>query len=461
MGKWIITCNTDYYDVIGAFGVFDKIYWKQSVNVQVGDLVYIYVGKPYSSIKYKTRAIEANLPEVKPYDADYVIDGTNFEGHGRYMELQLLRTFNDGLLPYDVLKAEGLKSVQGPSRVTSELEEFILKKTSRLKEEDNRRYFFVFQNKSYKEESKGGFLWAPQHGENKRKVSHWDQMRNIRKGDLIIHSYLKQIVAISIAKSDVYAADRPTTKGSHDEWNNKGWRVDTEYHTINNPIITSDHMERLLNLQPETKAPFNISGRGNTGYLFTANKEMAEYIIKESAVIQSTETVGNALLSLLKIPNDQSNESKLDQELLDDIDSMLIHLREPSIPYIPRPVEKPEAIVVSEGKSYPRNRHAAMNALIRVNHQCEINSDHPSFIRKSTNTSYAEPHHLIPMAYQGQFEKSLDVEANIISLCSNCHNQIHYGLEAEMLVEKLYEVRKEELRQAEIIISLEELLKLY
>lgn len=38
-----------------------------------------------------------------------------------------------------------------------------------------------------------------------------------------------------------------------------------------------------------------------------------------------------------------------------------------------------------------------------------------------------EPHHLIPLQYHEEFEWSLDVEANVVSLCSECHNQIHYG----------------------------------
>ncbi|GAB3051748.1 HNH endonuclease [Virgibacillus ainsalahensis] len=459
MGKWIITCNPKYYDVVGAFQDFQRINWKQSVNVQVGDIVYIYIGKPYSSIKFETKAIAINLPELKPYDSEYVIDGTNFEEYGRYMELQLLKTFDDNLLPYELLKAEGLKSVQSPSRLTNELEKFILNKTNQLQQVSRRRYFFVFQNKSYNEESKGEYLWSPQHDDNGKKVSHWDQMRDVRKGDLILHSYLKEIVAISVAKSNVYEANRPVELSN--EWNNKGWRVDTEYYTIANPIVTSNHMNKLMELQPKTRAPFNIRGRGNTGYLFTANKEMAEYIIGMSASIQKTEAEKKLLLGLLKEKDTQLNEKTEDQKLINDIDKMLIQMPESVFPYSPEPKEKPEAIVSSEAKSYPRNRQVSMNALIRASHNCEIDSKHPSFIRKSTNIKYAEPHHLIPMGYQNQFEHSLDVEANIVSLCSTCHNQIHYGNGADKLIGELYNKRKKELEQAGIAVNLENLLNLY
>ena len=49
------------------------------------------------------------------------------------------------------------------------------------------------------------------------------------------------------------------------------------------------------------------------------------------------------------------------------------------------------------------------------------------------------------------FQKSLDVEANIVSLCSYCHNLIHYGADAEIVIRELWEDRKEELEAAGIL----------
>ena len=65
------------------------------------------------------------------------------------------------------------------------------------------------------------------------------------------------------------------------------------------------------------------------------------------------------------------------------------------------------------------------------------------------------------MAFSEQFNVSLDVEENIVSLCSNCNNQIHYGADADKLIEKLYEERKDALASVGIIITLEQLLSMY
>ena len=55
MTSWIVPCNLAYYDVAGAFANLPCVTWKQTRKVCVGDIVYIYVGKPISAIKYKAR----------------------------------------------------------------------------------------------------------------------------------------------------------------------------------------------------------------------------------------------------------------------------------------------------------------------------------------------------------------------------------------------------------------------
>lgn len=132
--------------------------------------------------------------------------------------------------------------------------------------------------------------------------------------------------------------------------------------------------------------------------------------------------------------------------------------------YIPVP-EKKKSLTMSNGMySYPRSESVALKALKRANYQCECQEKgktHPSFIRKKNGTNYTEPHHLIPMCEQDDFKHSLDVPANIVSLCSNCHNQLHYGKDYRSLLEKLYEARKDELKAAGIGISRKKLISYY
>jgi hypothetical protein len=43
MTEWVITSNTKAYDVVGAFMKLDTVDWKQSTNVEVGDIIYIFM----------------------------------------------------------------------------------------------------------------------------------------------------------------------------------------------------------------------------------------------------------------------------------------------------------------------------------------------------------------------------------------------------------------------------------
>lgn len=67
----------------------------------------------------------------------------------------------------------------------------------------------------------------------------------------------------------------------------------------------------------------------------------------------------------------------------------------------------------------------------------------------------------MPLSFSDRFDVSLDVEENIVSLCSNCHNQIHYGQDSYSLIKKLYQERKKHLEQVGIKITLKELLDMY
>lgn len=121
-----------------------------------------------------------------------------------------------------------------------------------------------------------------------------------------------------------------------------------------------------------------------------------------------------------------------------------------TVAYVPSEVAKEEVKETKKGrKIYPRKKSVSINALMRANNQCEHNCKHGSFFRRNTNIKYMEPHHLIPLHYHEEFEWSLDVEANVVSLCSECHNQIHYG-DGRKILKELWKKRSTELAAAKI-----------
>ena len=121
----ILPCDVKKtYKVIEAFAKLPRLDWKQSGKQEAGDLVFIYLTKPYQAIRYICRVTKVSLPEVKIDDSEFVVDGTNYESSIEHMELELVRACDVSLKE---LRAHGLKgNLQGPYPVTDELYQFIM-----------------------------------------------------------------------------------------------------------------------------------------------------------------------------------------------------------------------------------------------------------------------------------------------------------------------------------------------
>ena len=132
--------------------------------------------------------------------------------------------------------------------------------------------------------------------------------------------------------------------------------------------------------------------------------------------------------------------------------------------FIDKPEAPPKVRHINRSEVPVRDPKKSWMALCHAEHKCEIDKAHPTFTSKTKNVDYTEPHHLVPMEYSGDSRfacVSLDVPANIVSLCSNCHNQLHYGKDIEKQLRNLYDARMERLEKAGIVITFEELLSLY
>lgn len=172
-------------------------------------------------------------------------------------------------------------------------------------------------------------------------------------------------------------------------------------------------------------------------------------------------TLREELVQAIEELNIFSDDSYSDDDLISDISKSDISLDTTYFEYIGKSKNKKNPVYIQNKYVYPRSRRVSINALRHANYKCEFDNTHSTFLRKNSNLNYTEPHHLVPLTYYKNFEVSLDVEENIVSLCCNCHKQIHLGQGFEAMIEKLYDERKDLLKKVDIDISLNELIKLY
>lgn len=118
----------------------------------------------------------------------------------------------------------------------------------------------------------------------------------------------------------------------------------------------------------------------------------------------------------------------------------------------------PEENITYEQIVWKRSGIMRTQVIELAGYSCEINEKHESFIAERNKKPYMEGHHAIPMRLQPQFNKSLDVYANIICLCPICHRRIHYGLkdDRQQMMMRIYEDRAERLDHCGIRLSKQE-----
>ena len=117
----------------------------------------------------------------------------------------------------------------------------------------------------------------------------------------------------------------------------------------------------------------------------------------------------------------------------------------------------------STGREKPKRvPKIAADSLAHAEYLCEFDNADRTFLRKN-GRPYTEPHHLIPISKYKDFEYSLDVMENIVSLCSHCHNLLHYGRmeDKKVVLQKLYDERIDALKTVGLELTFDQLLSYY
>ncbi|MGL4875799.1 MAG: MrcB family domain-containing protein [Clostridium sp.] len=274
---------------------------------------------------------------------------------------------------------------------------------------------------------------------------------------------------------------------------NQGWTYfDEKYGTTLGKVKIKTTAELLKQeLQPISKTfstlPIDLSAKGplgkgyELGHICGCYYDINNLPCEETLISNLNELLEKYkdLHHLINQRNsDEFNDFLLlnsDNKFLDDLDSdhkFTIAAQEiitDSLSLLPKPIvdepqEPPAAVTQNTGsKHWTRNAVTAARALASEDFKCVFNQTHTSFISKTTGKPYMEPHHLIPLSNQGNFYVSLDVEANIVSLCSHCHNCVHYGIDTDKysILNKLFHDRISRLNACGINITFDELLNLY
>ncbi len=114
--EWIIPANPKYFDIEKSLEKNNIIKWKQSTNIKINDIIYLYVAAPYSSIMYKFKVVEINIP--------YEYKDKNIKMQ-KVMKIDLIKRYEKGELSFNKLKEFGINAIRGPRYMPSVLSKYI------------------------------------------------------------------------------------------------------------------------------------------------------------------------------------------------------------------------------------------------------------------------------------------------------------------------------------------------
>lgn len=124
MSEYVISCNLSQFDLIQHFCAHKTIIWKQTKPCKAGDIVYVYIGRPFSRLYYKCRVLVADIQDC-PTDNPFYENNIGRQKNPRFMELQLDRVLPEHGLSLQELIDNGLKTVQCATQVSDELHRYI------------------------------------------------------------------------------------------------------------------------------------------------------------------------------------------------------------------------------------------------------------------------------------------------------------------------------------------------
>ncbi|MEI8607956.1 DUF3578 domain-containing protein [Enterovibrio sp. Hal110] len=154
----------------------------------------------------------------------------------------------------------------------------------------------------------------------------------------------------------------------------------------------------------------------------------------------------------------------MDFDIFSEEESFQNQIQE-SAPKTPKgKVKRKKKVRVNNRETYARCIGPSSDAIKAADYKCEIDENHKTFISAASGKQYVEAHHLIPMEFQDDFEYSIDVPENIISLCPTCHRLFHHAAleDKRDVLDKFFDQRIEKLtNERGVPIDKEKLLEYY
>jgi putative restriction endonuclease len=124
-------------------------------------------------------------------------------------------------------------------------------------------YWWVNQNRTFRQEIDGGYLWSPKRNQNGHRNPFYEFMREVAPGDIVFSFCDTRIAALGIISGYCRESPKPEEFGNAGtNWSRIGWRVGVRWQRLANAIRPKDHIARLRPDLANKYAPLTPEGKG-------------------------------------------------------------------------------------------------------------------------------------------------------------------------------------------------------
>jgi hypothetical protein len=104
-------------------------------------------------------------------------------------------------------------------------------------------------------------------------------MSDLRPGDVVFSYVGRNLIAVSVVRSQPFQSSRPAEFKAEELWEREGQRVDVQYTDIGPPLSIPSVISQLAPLMPPRYGPLDRNGDGNQGYLFRLPPQAARLLL--------------------------------------------------------------------------------------------------------------------------------------------------------------------------------------
>lgn len=143
-----------------------------------------------------------------------------------------------------------------------------------------RKFWWVSQNRTYRDEINGNFMWSPKTNTDGTRNPNYDFMPMVAVGDVVFSFSGSMIRAVGVVVTAAEPCPKPADFGGPGiNWLDDGWLIGVAFRELGPAAIRpSAHMSILAPTLPERYSPIRPDGIGNQIYLAPVPRPMADVL---------------------------------------------------------------------------------------------------------------------------------------------------------------------------------------